>query len=431
MLVAGLVALSLTGAGRPALAEGDVEQRIAEFWQRIDSKAPTDLLAAADLGQWGLNVIERDASARITVFDFRASTGAMQAAMERVREVTAGTPSVPAVETRIAEFWKRLDAMQSGDHLASADLGQWALNVTARDPNARIMVTDFRASTASMQQAIERAGRLPSVAPAPSPAPTTPPTAAGPIVWAPRAPVACAESDGELRVQSGDRVVRGKIFRPSSGGPHPAMLVLHTRGGPSAHVDGQAAYFASQGYVAFAPDYFTPGGVTRQSFSLLTFWPTYTDAIREHLARAIDCVRALPNVAPDRIGVMGFSLGAGFAVILATREGTAAAVSWYGSLHGAPASITPTRYTFAEVASQVRAPVLILHGDADTEINPNVARRAHDELGRQGKRSEIVMYPGVGHGFDQQGAAPTYIYDARATEDARSRTLGLLREALR
>ena len=174
VLFAGLVVLSLAAAERLALAEGGVEQRIAEFWQRIDGKAPNDLLAAADLGQWGLNVIERDASARITVLDFRASTGAMQAAMARVRQVAAGTPSVPAVEARIAEFWKRLDTMQSGDYLASADLGQWALNVTARDPNARIAVTDFRASTAAMQGAIERAGRLPSVAPTPSPAPTTP-----------------------------------------------------------------------------------------------------------------------------------------------------------------------------------------------------------------------------------------------------------------
>lgn len=179
VLVVALMVLSLLGAERPSLAEGGVEQRIADFWQRIDSKAPSELLAAADLGQWGLNVIERDATARITVFDFRASTGAMQAAMERVRQVTSVAPAAPGVEARIAEFWKRLDAMQSGDHLASADLGQWALNVTQRDPNARITVVDFRASTAAMQGAIERAVRLPSVAPAPGPAPVQPPAAPG------------------------------------------------------------------------------------------------------------------------------------------------------------------------------------------------------------------------------------------------------------
>ena len=179
VLVSLLVLLSLVGVERPSLAEGGVEQRIADFWLRIDGKMPTDLLAAADLGQWGLNVIERDASARITVLDFRASTGAMQAAMERVRQVSAVAPSAPAVEARIAEFWKRLDAMQSGDLLASADLGQWALNVTMRDPNARITVADFRTSTAAMQGAIERAGQIPSVAPAPSPTPTAPPASPG------------------------------------------------------------------------------------------------------------------------------------------------------------------------------------------------------------------------------------------------------------
>ena len=186
VLVAVLVVLSLVGAGRPSLAEGGVEQRIADFWLRIDGKLPTDLLAAADLGQWGLNVIERDASARITVLDFRVSTGAMQAAMERVRQVTAVAPSAPAIEARIAEFWKRLDAMQSGDHLASADLGQWALNVTMRDPNARITVADFRTSTAAMQGAIERAGRMPSVAPAPSPSPTPTAPPASPGAFDPR-----------------------------------------------------------------------------------------------------------------------------------------------------------------------------------------------------------------------------------------------------
>ncbi len=129
--------------------------------------------------------------------------------------------------------------------------------------------------------------------------------------------------------------------------------------------------------------------------------------------------------------MIGFSLGGGFAVLMATREGTAAAVSWYGALHGAPVSIAPTRYTFTEVASQVRAPVLILHGDADTETNPGLARRAHAELRRHGKRVELVMYPDVGHGFDIEGAAPVYVYDAKATADARARTLELLREAVR
>lgn len=171
-LVLSLLVLPL----RPASAD-DVEHRIAQFWQRVDALAPSDLLTATDLGQWALNVIERDPGAGLTVADFRASTAAMQAAFDRAGAgILPGTPRSPDVEGRIAIFWAKVDALGPADLLSAADLGQWALNVTDRDPNKRIRVDDFRASTASMQGGFERARSLPRPAtptptPTPSPAP--------------------------------------------------------------------------------------------------------------------------------------------------------------------------------------------------------------------------------------------------------------------
>ncbi|MGH2379110.1 MAG: endo alpha-1,4 polygalactosaminidase, partial [Candidatus Limnocylindria bacterium] len=103
------------------------------------------------------------------------------------------------VERRIAEFWKRVDAMQPGDSLSSTDLGQWALNVIERDTTARITVADFRTSTAGMQAAMDRARPAPSSSPvrsspapsaSPAPAPLTTPSAtvaptAPPALWRP------------------------------------------------------------------------------------------------------------------------------------------------------------------------------------------------------------------------------------------------------
>jgi len=71
------------------------------------------------------------------------------------------------VEHRIAQFWQRVDALQSGDHLSAGDVGSWALNVIERDPRTRITVGDFRASAAGLQAAFDRAGPGPAVAPAP------------------------------------------------------------------------------------------------------------------------------------------------------------------------------------------------------------------------------------------------------------------------
>lgn len=89
---------SLVGAGADPVAadDGDLERRIAEFWQRIDSLQPTDLVSATDLGQWAQNVIARDARAQLTVADFRLATAAMQAAIERAGPAGGGAQPSPA-----------------------------------------------------------------------------------------------------------------------------------------------------------------------------------------------------------------------------------------------------------------------------------------------------------------------------------------------
>lgn len=145
----------------PAPVTVPVEQRIAEFWAKIDALAPTDNVSAADLGQWGLNVIERQPKARLTVTNFRTSTAAMQAGLDRAGLAATGAAPTAGVEQKIADFWAKIDALQPTDFVSAGDLGQWALNVIGREPRARLSVTDFRASTAMMQAGFDSAGLAP------------------------------------------------------------------------------------------------------------------------------------------------------------------------------------------------------------------------------------------------------------------------------
>lgn len=141
-----------------------VEVRIADFWKRIDALAPTDNVSASDLGGWALNVIERNPKARLSAADFRTSTAGMQAGLDKagLGPVPAVTPTpVANIEQRIADFWKRIDALAPGDYVSAADLGQWALNVIGRIPRAQLNAADFRVSTASMQGGFDRAGLAP------------------------------------------------------------------------------------------------------------------------------------------------------------------------------------------------------------------------------------------------------------------------------
>lgn len=139
-----------------------VEQRIADFWKRIDALAPTDNVSSGDLGGWALNVIERQPRARLTAANFRTSTAAMQAGFDRAGLSTAPLAAPPAgIEQKIADFWTRIDALAATDFVSAADLGQWALNVIGRNSRAQLSVTDFRASTAMMQAGFDGAGLAP------------------------------------------------------------------------------------------------------------------------------------------------------------------------------------------------------------------------------------------------------------------------------
>lgn len=144
-------------AGRCASTVGGVEQRVADFWQCVGSLGASDLLTAEDLGQWARNVIERAPGAGIHVVDFRASTVGMQDALDRASAGVAPAPPKSAdVESRIALFWQKVNALGSCEQLTATDLGQWALNVIDRDPSKRIRVDDFRTSTADMQAGLDR-----------------------------------------------------------------------------------------------------------------------------------------------------------------------------------------------------------------------------------------------------------------------------------
>jgi carboxymethylenebutenolidase len=208
------------------------------------------------------------------------------------------------------------------------------------------------------------------------------------------------------------------------------MLVLHSSIGLDDHELSYGRWLADHGYVALATDYFAPVGVTAATLDLKTF---PAEVAREDLARAIDCLRSLAYVDKTRVGAVGFSMGGYFALALGTREDVRAVIGYYVGVCDAPASdACATRYSMATVATQMRAPVLLLHGNADTVVPFAFIRATQDILMAAGKSSQLVPYPGVRHGFDfGTSRAGNPNYDANSTADAQARSLAFLQTTLR
>lgn len=127
--------------------------------------------------------------------------------------------------------------------------------------------------------------------------------------------------------EAGDRVPAYLFIPNDRKGKVPAMLCLHqttptgksepagVSGNPNLHY---AAELAERGYVALAPDY--PGyGDYRCDAYARGYASATMKGIVNH-RRAVDLLASLPEVDPERIGVIGHSLGGHNALFLAAFE---------------------------------------------------------------------------------------------------------------
>lgn len=248
-------------------------------------------------------------------------------------------------------------------------------------------------------------------------------------------PVSASAASEEVRIPVGEgRVLDGTLFVPPGSGPAPAVLVLHTRGGLQSADLAYAADLAQAGFVSLAVHYVNP----RWEGEL--HHPGY---IRD-LVLVVDHLQARPEVQGRPVGVVGFSLGSKGVLLAARHPGIKAVVSYYGvyDLRTLPQTRGRSSYPTmpVDVAAEVSAPVLLLHGEWDDETPLSQAEAMRDALLKARKVVELVVYPKGYHRFDRGPASRTvsertregytYRLDEKAKQDAWTRTLAWFRKSL-
>jgi dienelactone hydrolase len=99
---------------------------------------------------------------------------------------------------------------------------------------------------------------------------------------------------------------QAELWRPAGSGPFPAVVILHACNGVSDSHRGWAGRLREWGYVALLVDSFRPRNVRSTCFGGGV--PTPPQRAQDAFNAAI-YLRTLPDILPDRIGVIGFSHG--------------------------------------------------------------------------------------------------------------------------
>src|SRR5262247_1774249 len=233
--------------------------------------------------------------------------------------------------------------------------------------------------------------------------------------------VAKVSSPGRYEVSlPGSGVTLGGIlFRPEGASkPLPAIIVLHgwaRPGVPGApRVESTARRLSEQGYVALA--------LSMRGWPPSSGWDDCGTQQPDDVAKAADWLATLPGVDAESIGVLGFSLGGQVALLSGTRSIRIKAIVAYFPITdiqrwGDTTSNAGIRYFYVplvcgsgrsnspvHVAEQIRAPVLLIHGDHDTEVPSEQSLGMREALRKANRHVELLIISGGDHGFKGEQA---------------------------
>ncbi|SDP24142.1 carboxymethylenebutenolidase [Arthrobacter sp. ok909] len=183
----------------------------------------------------------------------------------------------------------------------------------------------------------------------------------------------------------GSPVLRGYLATPKGEGPFPAVLMIHEAFGLNDITVRHADRLAAAGYLTLAVDLFSDGGARRCLVATMRALAAGEGRAFTDLATARDWLLASGRTT-GKIGVIGFCMGGGFALLLANDRFDAAAVN-YGRLPKNP-----------EKALAGACPVVGNFGGKDRSI-PGGAAKLESVLDRLGVENDVKEFPSAGHAF--------------------------------
>jgi len=206
----------------------------------------------------------------------------------------------------------------------------------------------------------------------------------------------------------------GDLAAPLDGGP--GVIVLHSWWGLNTFFKELCERLAVQGFTAFAPD--LNGGKVAETIESAQEIMSERDFefTRAVVTQAMEILRQMPGVRKGKLGVVGFSMGASWALVLASHapEDIAALVLFYGA-EGVD-------------FSRVRAACQGHYAEDDDWTPIDEARKMEEYMRAAGLTPNFYIYPGTGHWFFEDDRPDAY--NAAAAQLAWQRTVAFLTEQI-
>ena len=221
-----------------------------------------------------------------------------------------------------------------------------------------------------------------------------------------------------IEFPSNGATAQGYLATPESGGGLP-LVVIQEWWGLVPHIQDVCERFAAEGFVTLAPDLYRGESTTEPDEAGKLMMAMNLEQAAKDMAGAVDEVASIAN--GSRVGVTGFCMGGGLALVLACRRHdlVKACVPWYGVIPWPEAQPD---------WSALDAPVLGHFAENDGSFGPEAVAELDAKLAALGKDAELIVHPGVDHAFFNDTRPE--VYDAATSASCWAQTVGFLQNNL-
>ncbi len=218
------------------------------------------------------------------------------------------------------------------------------------------------------------------------------------------------------------------VARPKDKGKFPGVLFLHGRRGLDDLFQLHAKRLAARGFVVVAPDLYTGRFIER--------FPIEHDPVVEDDAEtALDYLLSRKDIHPKKVCVYGLTRGGFYSLRLLVAKNRqekdiACWVGYYPHIQDPNRPEPMQVYRYHEDIEKVKVPVMFFVGREEQYQRLRPALMAIDYLKTNGREAYIVVYPGVGRGFDFRNGNRRKFADDLAAKDAIVRAARFMRAKL-
>jgi len=226
--------------------------------------------------------------------------------------------------------------------------------------------------------------------------------------------------------RNGDVEVPVEIF---SAGKFPVVVFLHGRRGIDELTRLVPLRLAARGFTVVAPDLYSGRFIDKM--------PVRHDAaLEDDAALAIDFALALPQARGQaKTCVLSHTRGGYYALKALVTKGRQAKVACYVSYYPhwqhpeAPEAMQV--YQYAPEVDDLLVPVLVFFGEHEQYQRYRPILTGIDSLQKKKRDARVIVYPGVGRGFEFRPPEVRTFADDLATRDSLQRAADFIRSQLR